>query len=254
MADDGPIEPELTPTEEQRVRRLLAEARHDQAIPPAVAARLDDVLAGLGAGANAASPRPTEAAPAPVVDLAARRRRRRVTQVLVAAAAVTVVGVTGPQLLNGAGDMMSADSESATSAGGSVNAEEVPEAGSAPQSYLGDDSGDGDGTARAQSPQDAATLPVPMAADTFLRKALRLQQTRSAAALKAEASASELDGLDLGRCRGDATWGTGRRVAVTYEGDDGVLIYRKPSSGRQRVDLFLCGQDAPTRSTVLPTP
>lgn len=252
MADDGPIEPELTPAEEQRVRRLLAEARHDQAIPPAVAARLDDVLAGLGADADAASPRPSQAAPAPVVDLAARRRRRRVTQVLVAAAAVTVIGVTGPQLLNGAGDMMTADSESATSAGGASVEDQVE---SAPQSNLSGDSGggDGDGTARAQSPPYLARLRVHMAEDTFLRKALRLQ-SESVAALKADPSASELDLLDLGLCRGDALWGPGRRVAVTYDGDDGVLIYRKPSSGTQRVDLFLCGQDAPARSTALPTP
>ena len=44
--DTGPL-PELTPEQESEVRRLLAEARHDEPVPADVAARLDDVLADL---------------------------------------------------------------------------------------------------------------------------------------------------------------------------------------------------------------
>ena len=44
--DAGPL-PELTPEQESEVRRLLAEARHDEPIPVEVGDRLDRVLAGL---------------------------------------------------------------------------------------------------------------------------------------------------------------------------------------------------------------
>ena len=44
--DSGPL-PELTPEQESEVRRLLAEARHDEPIPAEVADRLDRVLADL---------------------------------------------------------------------------------------------------------------------------------------------------------------------------------------------------------------
>ena len=62
--------PELTPEQESAVRRLLAEARHDEPIPADVAARLDRVLAGL------TRDEPGAPGVAPVIDLAARRRRR----------------------------------------------------------------------------------------------------------------------------------------------------------------------------------
>ena len=42
-----PVTDELTPEQEAAVRRLLAEARHDEPVPAEVAARLDEVLDGL---------------------------------------------------------------------------------------------------------------------------------------------------------------------------------------------------------------
>jgi hypothetical protein len=41
---------------------------------------------------------------------------------------------------------------------------------------------------------------------------------------------------------------------VTFEGADAVLVYRTPADGTQRVDLFLCGDDVPTRTVTLPAP
>ena len=41
------MDDELTPAEAERVRRLLAEARHTEPMPDDVAARLDRVIAGL---------------------------------------------------------------------------------------------------------------------------------------------------------------------------------------------------------------
>ena len=44
--DDGPEmrDSPLSPADDERIRRLLAEARHTEPIPPAVATRLDDAL------------------------------------------------------------------------------------------------------------------------------------------------------------------------------------------------------------------
>src|SRR5688572_21810095 len=99
--DDGPDdghEPErretsLPPADDERIRRLLAEARHTEPMPEAVAARLDGVLAGLSADRTRLGQQGAhEDHRAPVVDLAARRRRRTAANLLVAAAAVLVVG------------------------------------------------------------------------------------------------------------------------------------------------------------------
>ncbi len=78
--------PELSPAEEDAVRRQLAAARHTEPMPDAVVERLDRVLVGL---AEERQPKPTVP---PVIDLAARRRRLGV-KLLVAAAAVVVAGV-----------------------------------------------------------------------------------------------------------------------------------------------------------------
>ncbi|HQR28731.1 MAG TPA: hypothetical protein PLP61_16930, partial [Nocardioides sp.] len=77
-------EPELTPEQEDRVRGLLAEARHTAPLPADVAARLERVLADLGeersvadagtAERSGAGVPATEAGGATVVALAARRR------------------------------------------------------------------------------------------------------------------------------------------------------------------------------------
>src|SRR5690349_18717222 len=71
-------------TDDDQVRRLLAEARHDEPIPDDVAARLDEVLAGLP---------DDRLVDRPVVDLAARQRRKNVRTWVLAAAAVVVVGI-----------------------------------------------------------------------------------------------------------------------------------------------------------------
>ena len=75
---------ELTPDQNDAVRRALAQARHTDPLPTDVAARLDHVLDGLR---GERSEQPTV-----VFSLDARRRRRRATTMLVAAAAVVVGG------------------------------------------------------------------------------------------------------------------------------------------------------------------
>ncbi|MFW6773148.1 hypothetical protein ACOACO_02600 [Nocardioides sp. CPCC 205120] len=146
--DDAPLDPAT----EARVRGLLRAAAERSPMPADVAARLDDVLAGLAAeraGAapaatpaqNALPPRPDASPahrPAPeLVDLAAARRRRRVARgLLVAAAAVVVVGVGGtvvPRL--GGSESDSESSEVAGEAPQGSSAEEQEDAGPASPGY-----------------------------------------------------------------------------------------------------------------------
>jgi hypothetical protein len=94
----GPAE-DLTQTQSEAVRRLLAGAREDGGIPDDVAARLDAVLADLSAERAATPP------DADVIPL-----RRRWPKVLVAAAAVTLFGFGAVQLMgDGANDAGSGD-------------------------------------------------------------------------------------------------------------------------------------------------
>ncbi|MCW2814384.1 MAG: hypothetical protein JWN84_1839, partial [Nocardioides sp.] len=76
-------EPEASPAQQEAVRRLLAAARHDEPVPPEVAARLDAVLDQLATeGERAIDPPPPAEREAVVHDLAVARRRRRATGLL----------------------------------------------------------------------------------------------------------------------------------------------------------------------------
>jgi hypothetical protein len=236
--------PELTPAQERAVRDLLAGARHDKPVPPQVVARLDATLAGLVAerGATpAAAPAPSSpaspsssAAPAarpsaPVVPLA-RRRRRIASASLVAAAAVVVGGVAIGQMVGG-------------------------QSGSSDSASISDDSGAGEHSpaealrdresptaAREQPTTEEGELPVPDLGSATLRRHVR-----------ALAPVAAADGTLRDRdapCRvGDA--GPGDRVRVTYEGQDGLLVFRAPAGDVQRVDLYLCGSEGVARTVIL---
>lgn len=261
-ADERP-ETSLTPAQEERVRRLLAEARHDQPMPADVAERMDTALAELAASGDEREA-PARQPSAAVIELAhsaaARRRRRRVTQLLVAAAAVTVVGVGGPQLLGGLAGSGSMDSGGDSAVSADRGATEFEE---------GSGGGDGDAgeSARTIAPE-TARLPKArpqLRAQDFQRQVAELREAGAAAYAAGaptesptpsdSADAQALDSVRrLSRCQAGADWPAGRRVEVLYDGDRGVLVFRQPRSGQQEVDLFLCGQDTPTRITVLPAP
>ena len=91
------------PPEQEAVRRLLADARHDGPPPPDVVARLDETLASLVAereSERTAGPAAEhdDRSPGRVVDLGSRRRR--VASIgLLAAASVVVAGVAIGQVL-----------------------------------------------------------------------------------------------------------------------------------------------------------
>src|SRR4051812_27130596 len=76
-------------SQDDQIRRLLADAQHTEPIPPDVAGRMDGVIADLRADRPV---RPT------VADLGAARRRRHARTLLIAAAVVIVAGIGIDQL------------------------------------------------------------------------------------------------------------------------------------------------------------
>jgi hypothetical protein len=252
---------ELSPSDEARVRRLLAEARHTEPMPGAVVARLDAVLAGLAAeGTPTVAAAPSAAsAPTPVgvADLdARRRRRRRGATFLVAAAAVTAFGVSAGPLLQNFGSMSSNDSQSTADAGGDFESAKrdagatgkdkdhteaaMPSSSDAPEVDLG---AEADGV-------DAYGFEGPLPTSTVSPRAFR----RQAALLSQSATMYDVAGLSKVHCPGVRTWGQGRALPAAYAGKMGLLIFRSPRGARQRVDLYLCGSLQPARSTLIPLP
>lgn len=250
------------PPEQEAVRRLLADARHDAPAPPEVVARLAETLDSLVAERGAApspGPRPADVAgtttgtdtttrTAPVVDLAARRRRRAGLGLL-AAAAVVVAGVALGQGLPTSGD-------SASDAGaGTTAAQDAPAAGSertAPElqdsTELDAESGPaGVGPELLKSPA-AGQVPEIALDDPALADVLAglrpLALPRSASLGTADA---------LGGCALPAL-GAGRRVVLTVDGQVGTAVFRRPTGATQRVDVFTCGADAPVQTVTLPAP
>lgn len=258
MSDDA----NLTPKQEADLRRLLAEARHDDPMPDDVASRLDRVLAQLAAGDS-------ELDPEIVVALASRRRRVAST-LLVAAAAVVAIGVGLGQVIP-IGD----------------NSDANPSADSADVSPLRAESGDA-----PESPVDglrayaAAAAPAPRGRVAEVRSlhfttdvslvGLRYGLERSAnlsevngdvvqpsptspqSSYDSAGGAAESDdnGADLTSAKSSyvcapAVWGRGRKVAALYDGEPAVLVFRKPMGDSQVVDLLQCGTGDILRSVTL---
>jgi hypothetical protein len=199
------------------VRRLLAQARHDEPLPDDVATRLDEVLADLRA----------EDPPRPVVDLAAARRRRtRIRNGLVAAAAVVLVGF-GISRVDLSG--MSADSSDAGASSDSAAARE--------------------GAATAPEAGDAGLGSQP--APVRLRSDSLEQQVRRLVAGSAVAESEQRGLLDAdGDCPGPS--GPGQALVATYDGAPAVLVLRPPAGGVQLAEVYLCGESAPVRSVSVP--
>jgi len=223
--------PDLTP-EQDAVRRLLAEARHDGPAPPEVVARLEETLAGLQAE------RTRVADTAPVVDLAARRRRFVGAGVL-AAAAVVVAGVALGQVL----PQGSSDSDNASTA------ESFDSGGSADSPAGGEDDG---GDAAAESPEElSGRVPSPqvlpeLSLDDDLDDVLTA--LRSDSRRVATLSADALVACQVGEV------GQGRQVAVRLDGQPGLVVFRAAQGPGQEADVYLCGDPEPVRTLTLPAP
>lgn len=218
MSDPDPT------TADEQVRRLLADARHDEPLPDDVADRLDRVLAEL---------QREERRTPPPVDLAARRRRRVLRTLLVAAAAVVVVGVGIRQV-----DLAGQDGDAGGSADSSM-------AESQPEAEAGGDSAN----------RLVTGLPLELRSEDFDQQVRRLRADGDLASLlddhAADAQAPTGSSADQAVCD-DPAWGVGTRVPVRYDGRAGVLVLRPAAGEARKVDLYLCGETTPTRSLTVP--
>lgn len=223
-------DPELSPAEEARLRRLLAEARHTEPLPGDVAERLDGVLAELAAHGRES--------PTRVVRLDSRRRRRSVAGLVAAAAAVVAVGIAVPRIDLGSGAL------------------ETTTADEAPASTEPDRDG-----VHAATPQDtrdpsrAGGTPGKESADAATG------QADGALEFSRDRLDEQLAGLtpltpqaDQGVACWDRAWGAGTRVAATYDGQEAVVVLREPSASHQRIELFVCGRREPVGSVRVPLP
>ena len=229
-------EPDLSP-EQDVVRRLLAEARHDGPVPEEVRARLDATLAELKAERHDLQ------AAATVVDLPARRRRRRGT-VLLAAAAVVVAGVGVGQALDRSGDFgLGGGGDSTSSSEDRTYAEssEGQDDAGAPSPF-----GSSQLKARSQKPA-TADAGAPQVRSTHLRTDLRRLRAQPTPTESRPAPSSALGCGLLVPGRGD-------QVEVTLDGKSAVAVFRPVSGSHQRVDLYACGTSDVIRSIRLAAP
>jgi hypothetical protein len=236
--EPGPTPDELSAASEESVRRLLAEARATGPMPEEVRLRLEEVLGGLADvdHKEAAGTR------VPVVDLAARRRRR-VRTLFVAAAAVTAFGVALPQLLQISG----LDSSSVLS-----TAEDAP-APAAAEEDTGAADGDSSPAAEldegGQQDTTAPSAPPNLREDRFAEDAQALRD-------RGYLTTGGLSGI--GELSPDCLAATDRTaeaqsaaIAVRYSGRDAALLLGEPVDGLQRAILYICGESAPRRTTLL---
>jgi hypothetical protein len=276
VSDPAP-QPELTPEEDAAVSRLLAQARHDAAIPDDVAQRLDGVLAGLSHAdleRPPAPPVPDRPDQAQVVDLAAHRRRRRAAgRLLAAAAAVIVAGVGIGQVISGGRDDQSASGGSAA-----ADAQLDRSSQSAESGAQADDS-----APLASAPEAEA---VPSSPPQALAQAVPLQLSGDAAQLEQQVS-EQLAGVSgaLGDALASpapanerlerfaatapgfacaepvAGYGAGELLPAYYDGQPVVLALRPSAAdllgdadGSTQADLLECGTGASvtTFSVTLP--
>ncbi|HEX5860924.1 MAG TPA: hypothetical protein VFY58_03720 [Nocardioides sp.] len=222
----------LTPQQE-KVRRLLAAARHTDPTPPEVVARLDAVLEDLGGESERT---------APVDDLA--RRRRRAASLLVAAAAVVAIGIGANQLIT---PQPQAETSSAGDAGldsGSAESEAQPE--SQPKAQ----SGEAPAESSEDAPLDGASL-FAVRRNHLADDLTDARRVRRSFGLSSKASSADRAAGIL--CSADA-WGQGRFVPVRYGNQPAVVVFRRPVNETQVADLFLCGSRQPVRSVTLAAP
>ena len=251
------------PPEQEAVRRLLADARHDGPPPPEVVARLDETLASL-VSERVAEPasEPTagpgtehdDRSPGRVVDLGSRRRR--VAGIgLLAAASVVVAGVAiGQALPRGGND----SGESSAGSQSDSSLAESPEAGgSSGDSSTSSDQGGDSGAASEPAPESLKSSPAaPFAgvpslstADAGLEDRLLALRAEGATRRQQLATLDALRDCDVPRPRRAAAL-----VAAEVDGRTGVVVFRRPVGEAQGVELYVCGEAVPVRTITLPAP
>lgn len=226
------------------VRRLLAQSRADEPLPPGVAARLDTLLGELVQARG-------ERAGVTSRQRQRQRRRRWVGPVLAAAAAAVVVGVAGVSLPPFGGSSDDAGSAADSTASSAPDAPEDRAAEQRPEPGAG------------QAAPEAATGEAPNATtDRGTGETARgVEQLSSAGFDRTVARLVRAVGTDglpfLGqspagpRC-GSGDYGTGLLLPAVYDGTPAVLALRPPAAGVRRVDLLACDSAALLRSTTVP--
>ncbi len=256
--------PAPSPEEELRLRRLLADARHEAPLPADVAARLDEVLGRLEAGEDV----PSGMSGTGVLELTAARRRRAASM-LVAAAAVIAVGIGLGQVVDlsgGSGDDASsgqavsgtADRDTSAPDRGETSPEALAEDGLAGASESGPASGET--FSRLEPSRGVVVVDRRLARvgdDSFGDDAAVVQRRAIAVGGGASARVARLRAAPRPVARrwqdcAPAEWGPGLPVAVLYDGEPAVLAFRAPAGDSQVVDLLQCGTGGVLRSTTLP--
>ena len=232
----------LDPAEDERIRRLLADARHTEPMPDAVVARLDRVLSGLSDDRTERADRADRADRAEVVDLMARRRRT-VGQLLVAAAAVVAVGFGITQVLPGLGGSSGGDAQETTAGGAAADSAEA---------------GDGEGS-RFVSPESAPEAPSDGATGGAAKSTFRISSDEFGpdvrrARNQLEGGSAALVEYPAEGCLAVSVEPGSEVVATTYDAAPAALVLRPPSGDVQVVDLYLCGDVEPRRSITLTAP
>ena len=228
---------------------MLADARHEGPVPPEVAARLDETLAGLHADAGTPATETPDTTPdeperpATVVPL---RRRARLSRYLLAAAAVLAIGYGTTEVIGGTMGS-SGDSDSGASGAGSMADSKAESGGSS-----------------GQAPSAADSPPPPTALAELGVEGLEpirpgtLDEDLSALDSSAEKDATALrSARRLSEDCGPRTPVPGSRtLAAAYDGRPTLVVYLPAEGGSQRVDLYLCDTAKPRkafRSVTLPT-
>jgi hypothetical protein len=219
--------------DEELVRRLLADARHDEPMPADVAGRLDGVLADLVRDEPPAA-RHTEGAVRLRSAHDVRRGRRRLAGAFLAAAAIVVAGVAVRSLPS---------SSDGDSGGSSASSAYDNEAGSDAAGGSSTDSGDS-AAPSGRPAEDAVRLHrATLRAD--VRRAVEQHRRRFAAPSPGPTASAACPGGDVG---------AGTAVPALLDGTSVVLVLRPPRDGRQVADVLACGTARVLASVTVPAP
>lgn len=250
-ADDQEASNQLTPEQDARVRRLLADARVTEPLPREVGQRLDGVLADLtrqrSLGASASEPggppAPSQsgeeahsgdaATPAPARVLPFRRRA---AQVLLAAAAVAAIGFGATQVLPGDGGSDDAGGSSADNQvveeNSMVERNSEPPAASSAEPSPQDEGDDSDSGGTLQDPP--AALPPTLGSDTSGDDLAALLDQGVASAPTTPPGCAGVPGKD------------GDRYTLTERDSEPVVVRFRPTSeeGIWKALAFPCGTES----------
>lgn len=249
----APTDPPLDPAREEAVRRALAEAGGPEQVPPPVASRLDETLAGLFAE-RARLSHPEDTGVVVPLDAAARRRRLRVRVLLGAAAAVVAVALGAGYLSDDPGEDLTASTADEAPA---RSPEPSDGAGSAQDKAEALESS-ADSLAAGRPPGDAALRrvdsdePVREVRPERLRADLvALQKATLPHPASADYAAATLTAPADFVCR-PADFGSGYLVAVRYDGQPAVVAFRQPVGASQAAEVLACGTGDVLHSLTLP--